>query len=192
MSEQKNGAIFMADGCEEIEALTVADLCFRAGIPLKKISVSDTPQVTSSHGITFLCDSVIDDEDLEDYDMLILPGGIPGTLNLKACKKLEEAILAHAAREDRAVAAICAAPSILSDLGLLKGRKAACNPSWEEKVAAGGAQILRENAVTDGNIITSRGMGTSISFGLAIAAWFLGGEKAAELGRKIVYRPCLE
>ena len=192
MSDKKQAAVFIADGCEEIEALTVADLCFRAGIPLKKISVSDRAEVTSSHEITFRCDSVIADEDLDEYDMLILPGGIPGTMNLKACKKLEDGILAHAARADRAVAAICAAPSILSDLGLLKGRNAACNPSWEEKVAAGGANILRENAVADGNIITSRGMGTSISFGLAIAAWFLGGEKAAALGRKIVYGPCLE
>ncbi len=189
MTESKKGAIFMADGCEEIEALTVADLCFRAGISLRKISVSDKPLVTSSHNITFLCDSVIADEDLDEYSMLILPGGIPGTLNLKNCKKLEEAILRFAADPDKAVAAICAAPSILSDLGLLRGRKAACNPSWEEKVAEGGAQILRENAVRDGNIITSRGMGTAISFGLAITAWFLGEEKAGELGRKIVYAP---
>ncbi len=187
MSENKKAAIFMADGCEEIEALTVADLCFRAKIPLKKISVSDKPLVTSSHSITFLCDSVIADEDTDKYDMLILPGGIPGTLNLKECKKLEEAILRFAADEKKAVAAICAAPSILSDLGLLRGRRAACNPSWEEKVAEGGAVIVREDAVKDGNIITSRGMGTAIPFGLAIAAWFLGEERAQELGRKIVY-----
>ena len=187
MSDKKQAAVFIADGCEEIEALTVADLCFRAGIPLKKISVSDRAEVTSSHEITFRCDSVIADEDLDEYDMLILPGGIPGTMNLKACKKLEDAILSHAADPEKAVAAICAAPSVLSSLGLLRGRSAACNPSWEDKVAEGGAVILRENAVRDGNIITSRGMGTSISFGLAIVDWFLGPEKAEELGKKIVY-----
>ncbi len=187
MTEPKKAAIFMADGCEEIEALTVADLCFRAGIPLQKISVSGKEEVTSSHNITFRCDSAVEREDLDAYGMLILPGGIPGTLNLKACKKLEEAVLRCAADESRCVAAICAAPSVLSDLGLLRGRRAACNPSWEEKVAAGGAVIVREDAVRDGNIITSRGMGTAIPFGLAIVEWFLGKEKAEELGRKIVY-----
>ncbi len=187
MADEKKAAVFMADGCEEIEALTVADLCFRAGIPLKKISVSGRREVTSSHDITFLCDSLLEEEDPDTYDMLILPGGIPGTLNLKASKKLEEALIRAASDQSRAVAAICAAPSILADLGLLRGRRAACNPSWEEKVAAGGAKIVRENAVRDGNIITSRGMGTSVSFGLAVAAWFLGEEKAEALGRKIVY-----
>ena len=187
MSETKKAAVFMADGCEEIEALTVADLCYRAGISLKKISVSGKPQVTSSHKITFLCDSTIEEDDPEQYDMLILPGGIPGTLNLKACERLEKAILSHAADESKCVAAICAAPSILSDLGLLKGRRAACNPSWEEKVAEGGAVIVRESAVRDGNIITSRGFGTAIPFGLKIVEWFRGSEKAEELGRKIVY-----
>ncbi len=187
MSETQKAAIFFADGCEEIEGLTVVDILYRAGVPLQKISVSDSLTVVSSHKLSFLCDSLIADEDLEQYDLLILPGGIPGTLNLKACKPLEEAILSFY-RQGKGLAAICAAPSILGDLGLLKGRNCACNPSWTDKLLAAGANVLTESAVRDGSIITSRGMGTSVPFALAILAYLRGEEAAAQMAQKIVWR----
>ena len=184
---EKKAAIFFADGCEEIEGLTVVDILYRAGVPLQKISVSGSLTVVSSHRLSFLCDSLIADEDLEQYDLLILPGGIPGTLNLKACEPLRRAILSFD-RQGKGLAAICAAPSVFGDLGLLKGRKCCCNPPWTDKVAESGAEVLTEETVRDGNIITSRAMGTSIPFALEILAWLRGEEAAEEMRRKIVYR----
>ena len=187
MSETtRTAAIFFADGCEEIEGLTVVDILYRAGIPLKKISVSSSLTVVSSHQLSFRCDSLIADEDLSRYDLLILPGGIPGTLNLKACEPLREALLAFAA-QGKGLAAICAAPSVLGDLGLLRGRPCACNPSWEDALLEKGARVIRQEVVRDGNIITSRGLGTSIPFALAILSYFKGDEAAEEMRRKIVY-----
>ncbi len=188
MSESNpSAAIFFADGCEEIEGLTVVDILYRAGVPLKKVSVSDSLTVVSSHRLSFQCDSLIADEDLSQYDLLILPGGIPGTLNLKACQPLREAILAFAA-QGKGLAAICAAPSILGDLGLLKGRPCACNPSWENALTGAGAKVVRQEVVRDGGFITSRGMGTSIPFALAILAFLKGEACAEEMAKKIVYR----
>ncbi|MBQ8137685.1 MAG: DJ-1/PfpI family protein, partial [Clostridia bacterium] len=120
------------------------------------------------------------------YDMLILPGGIPGTLNLKACPKLREGLL-QADREGRWLAAICAAPSVLGDLGLLKGKRATCNPSWEEKVEAAGAVLTHEAVTVDGHIITSQGMGTSTPFALAILAALQGREAADAMAKKVVW-----
>ena len=82
----KKAAIFMADGCEEIEALTVVDILYRAGIPLTKVSISDSLSVTSSHEVTFLTDTTVSLLDFDEYDMLILPGGMPGTIHLDACQ----------------------------------------------------------------------------------------------------------
>lgn len=179
-------AIFLADGCEEIEALTPVDLCFRAGVHLDKISIQETPSVTSSHGLTFQADRTVADADLDAYDMLILPGGMPGTMNLKACGKLCDAVV-RADRAGKWLAAICAAPSVLGDLGLLKGRRATCNPSWEEKVAAAGAVLTHEAVTMDGNIITSQGMGTSTPFALTILCALQGKDAAEAMAKKIVW-----
>ena len=179
-------ALFLADGCETIEALTVADILFHAGIPCTKVSVSATPVVVSSHKVTMIADTTVDHLAFDDYDMLVLPGGVPGTPNLKACGTLMEQVVRFH-REGRMVAAICAAPSILAELGLLKGVRAACNPTVEQILIDNGADLVRENAVTAGNIITSRAMGTAIPFALAIVEHFKGREAADALGRTILY-----
>lgn len=179
-------ALFLADGCETIEALTVADILFRAGIPCTKVSVSDTPVVVSSHKVTMVADTTIGHLDFDDFDMLVLPGGMPGTLNLKACAQLTEQVVRFH-REGRMVCAICAAPSILAELGLLKGVRAACNPTVEDILTANDAELVRENAVKTGNIITSRAMGTAIPFALAIVEYYKGKEVADALGRNILY-----
>ena len=152
-------AIFFADGCEEIEGLTVVDLLYRAGIPCL---------------------------DFDQYDMIILPGGIPGTPNLRACSPLMEQVKAFC-KKGRQVAAICAAPSILAELGLLSGVRATCNPSKDEVLKESGALLCKDKVVVSDNIITSRGMGTAIPFGLAIVAHYLGEDKARALGENIIY-----
>jgi DJ-1 family protein len=124
-------AIFLAEGCEEVEALTTVDLLRRAKVPVTMVAIGTTREVTGSHGIRITADTTISEIHFDDYDMLILPGGIPGTPNLAACKPLTDALLDFAAK-GKEIAAICAAPSILADLGILRGRTAACNPSKED------------------------------------------------------------
>ena len=183
---EHNVALFLADGCETIEALTVADILFRAGIPCTKVSVTDTPVVVSSHKVTMVADTTIGHLDFDRFDMLVLPGGMPGTLNLKACTALTDQVVRFH-KEGRMIAAICAAPSVFAELGILKGVRAACNPTVEDILNANGAVLVRENAVKDGNIITSRAMGTAIPFALAIVEHYKGKETADALGRNILY-----
>ena len=183
---EHNVALFLADGCETIEALTVADILFRAGIPCTKVSVTDTPVVVSSHKVTMVADTTIGHLDFDRFDMLVLPGGMPGTLNLKACTALTDQVVRFH-KEGRMIAAICAAPSVFAELGILKGVRAACNPTVEDILTANGAVLIRENAVKEGNIITSRAMGTAIPFALAIVEHYKGKEAADALGRNILY-----
>lgn len=182
-------ALFLADGCEEIEALTVADLLFRAGIPCTKVSITDSLSVTSSHDITIQADTTIDRLNFEEYDMLILPGGMPGTTNELNCKALTDQVKSFAGRaaEGKMVAAICAAPSILAKLGLLNGKQATCNPSVTDILEENGAKLRWTRVAVDGNIITSQAMGTAIPFALAIVEQFLGHKTARKLAENVIY-----
>lgn len=184
----KRVAVFLADGMEEIEALTVVDLLYRAGIPCETVSITNSNVVTSSHDVSVVCDREIDDTrfDFDDYDMLVLPGGMPGTTNLGECDDLTDQVQRFV-REGRQVAAICAAPTILAKLGLLEGKHATCFPNLTGVLEENGAILTEGSVVVDGNITTSRGMGTAISFGLAIVAHYLGQETADDLARKIVF-----
>ena len=171
-------AVFVAPGLEEIEGLTVVDLLFRAGIPCDTVSVAQGRQVTSSHEVTIVCDRAIGDEgfSFDDYDMLVLPGGIPGTPNLRACEPLCDALVRFA-EAGRPLAASCAAPSILAELGLLAGRRATSNPGFQHVLAENGAELLAEEpVVVDGSLITSQGAGTAMLFALEIVRHFLGDE----------------
>lgn len=176
--------IFMANGCEEIEGLTVVDILRRAGIEIVMISITDVAEVTSSHMVTFRTDTVKSAVTFEKLDGIVLPGGMPGTLNLKADETVQRVIRQFAA-EGKLVAAICAAPSVLGEAGLLQGKCATCHPGFEEKLS--GAQFLAEPVVRDGNIITSRGMGTAILFGLAILEYFEGPEAVERVKAGLVY-----
>ena len=128
--------IFFADGFEEIEGLTVVDILRRAGIDISMISINGKKKVTGAHGIALDTDEDIVQCDPDKLDMLVLPGGMPGTTNLAACEKLTEA-LKKADQEKRGIAAICAAPSMLGDLGFLKGKKAVCYPGFESRLLSG-------------------------------------------------------
>ena len=183
-------AVFVAPGLEEIEGLTVVDLLFRAGIPCDTVAVTPERQVTSSHEVTIVCDRSVHDEgfSFDDYDMLVLPGGIPGTPNLRACEPLCEA-LGRFAGTGRALAAICAAPSILAELGLLEGRRATANPGFQHVLAEHGAELVAdEPVVVDGGLITSQGAGTAMPFGLEIVRHFLGDEAVDRVAEGVVLR----
>ena len=127
----KKVSSFLAPGFEEVEALTPIDLLRRAGAQVTTVSVQAEKAVTGSHQITVEADTLFEDMDFEDQDLLILPGGQPGTNNLKACQKLRS-LLADADKKGKLLAAICAAPTVFGDMGLLKGKKATCYPGCEE------------------------------------------------------------
>ena len=177
--------IFLADGFEEIEALTVVDLLRRAGIDIKMASIMGKRSVTGSHGIAVEADALFEDADIEDADMLILPGGMPGTSNLFECEPLKEKIREFNDK-GRMLAAICAAPTVYGRMGLLEGKKASCYPGCEKDLK--GADVQTAEVTFCDNFITSRGMGTAISFGLAIIEHFQGKEAADSMAEKIVYR----
>lgn len=167
-------AVFIAEGLEEVEGLTVVDLVYRAGIPCDTVAITPEHTVTSSHEVNIVCDRSIDDEgfSFDDYDMLVLPGGIPGTPNLRACEPLCNALLSFDER-GRGIAAICAAPSILAELGILKGRRATSNPGFQRELVKHGARLdANAKVVVDGNVITSQGAGTAMYFGLEIVRYF--------------------
>ncbi len=177
--------VFLAEGFEEIEALTVVDLLRRDQIPVEMVSVSGEDYVMGSHDIQVKADCKMQGVDLDKACMLVLPGGMPGTENLFACEPLKEMVLTFH-KTNRRIAAICAAPSILGRWGLLEGKKAVCYPGREEMLI--GATVLKEEVVTDGNITTSRGMGTAIPFGLELLKLLDCETEAGAMKNKIIYR----
>ncbi|WP_417801788.1 DJ-1 family glyoxalase III [Thermophilibacter provencensis] len=189
-ASEKRVAVFVAPGLEEIEGLTVVDLLFRAGIPCDTVAITPERTVTSSHEVTIVCKRSLFDEgfSFDDYDMLVLPGGIPGTPNLRACAPLCEELAARAAA-GRPLAAICAAPSILAELGLLEGRRATSNPGFQHVLAEHGAVLLAdEPVVVDANLITSQGAGTAMLFALEIVRHYLGDEAVGRVREGVVLR----
>ena len=158
--------VFLANGFEEIEALAVVDVLRRAELDVLTVGVGED-FVIGSHQIPVACDifekALVLDEKVE---AIVLPGGMPGTLNLEKSPVVQKAI-DWAMENDKIVCAICAAPSILGHKGLLEGKNATCFPGFEEELF--GANISKEFVVKDGNIITAKGMGSAIEFGLQIA-----------------------
>lgn len=177
--------VFFATGFEEIEALTVVDLLRRAGILTDMVSVTGEREVTSSHQVTVRTDKLLDEVDFDGVDMLVLPGGMPGTVNLEQCAALMEQVDAFD-RAGKCVSAICAAPGILGKRGLLKGRKACSFPDHERFLE--GAEVSKRSVEVSEHITTGRGMGCAIDFGLAIVERYQGKKAAEELAGKIVYR----
>lgn len=180
----KKIGIFMADGCEEIEGLTVVDIVRRAKFEIVMISITENREITGSHQIKFLADTCSSEVDFDTLDGIVLPGGMPGTLNLGADDTVKKVIKKYA-EEGKLVAAICAAPSVLGENGILNGKRATCHPGYEEKLS--GADCLTDSVVVDGNIITSRGMGTSVDFGLAVARYFTDDETVEQVKKGLVY-----
>lgn len=178
-------AVFFATGYEEIEALTVVDICRRANIEAQMVSVTGEDFVTGSHGISVKMDKQFEEVDFDGLDMMVLPGGMPGTLNLEAHKGLMEQ-LDRFYNEGRNIGAICAAPSVFGHRGYLKNRNACCYPGFESHLE--GASPSENSVEVSEHVITSRGMGTAIDFALAIVARFYGAEKAEQLSKGIIYK----
>ena len=177
--------IFLADGFEDIEGLTVVDLLRRAEIEIHTVSIKNTKEVQTAHGICLLTDEVFGEVDFSDADMLVLPGGMPGTTNLNDHAGVRR-VVKDFYEEGKYVAAICAAPTVLANLGILKGKRITCFPTVENQIQ--GAVITRMPATVDGNIITGRGAGTAIDFALKLIDALSGPDKAREIAEAILYQ----
>ncbi len=178
--------VFLANGFEETEAICPIDIMLRAGIDVKLVSVSDDLSVTGSHGIALKADKKINEISLEDElpELIMLPGGMPGTTNLLASRPLCD-MLVYASQNDVPIAAICAAPMILGRLGLLKGKWAVCYPGFEKELV--GAKVASKllRVVTCDNIITAAGMGVATQFGLAIVKKIRSAQDAKKIAKAI-------
>lgn len=176
--------VLLADGFEEIEALTPVDYLRRAGLSVKMLGIGKK-QVTGGHGITVTADEVLETVP-GDAEMVIMPGGLGGVDGMRG-SKTAKTLIEKAAKEAR-VSAICAAPTLLAEMGLLDGKKCICYPDMTEKLTAGGGIVADENVVCDGNLITSRGAGTSELFAFAIIEAMCGKPVAEKIRRGICAR----
>ena len=176
--------VFLADGFEECEALIVVDILRRAGVETIMASISDQLLIDSSRHIIIQADALADDLDFSDTDLVILPGGRLGTENLRQSRVVQETVKSFT--KDKMIAAVCAAPSILSELGLLNGKKATVHPDYAGKMA--GAEVLDESIVVDGNIVTGQGLGATIPFALELVKILVSIEEAGRIRKGICYR----
>ena len=176
--------MFLAEGFEEVEALAPLDLIRRAGLEIKTVGVG-SKVVVGSHGIPVTADMTEDELSDNAPEMVILPGGMPGTKNLDASTTVHKAI-SDAVKNDAYICAICAAPMILGKLGFLSGKNAVCYPGFEEYLD--GATLPDKKVVRDGKIITAKGMGAGIEFGLEIVAALKGSECADKLAASAIIR----
>jgi 4-methyl-5(b-hydroxyethyl)-thiazole monophosphate biosynthesis len=164
----------LAEGCEELEAVTIIDLLRRAGIEVVTVGLQDGP-ITASRGVRLLPDTGIDDVLSEDFDMMVLPGGLPGADNLERDDRVRS-MLRRLNASDRYTAAICAAPKVLASAGLLEGRRATGYPGVLDALNLPGTRLLDQAVVRDGKVITSRGPGTAMDFALELIETLLGKE----------------
>ena len=179
--------IFLTTGFEEIEAICIIDILRRAGVNVETVSITNYKKILGAHNITILADTPIFEKiNLLDGDMLILPGGQPGTKNLNTCEKLKKLIQTYH-DQNKYIAAICAAPLVFGEMGLLKGKRATCYPGYEGLLL--GAEFAgNERVVVDGNIITSKGVGTAIEFSLKLVELLVGKKTAETLKKKMIVK----
>ena len=173
--------VLFANGFEEVEAFTVVDMLRRAGITVKMISINEDLFVTGSHNITVKCDELL--ETAEILDAVVLPGGIPGVPNLEKNIKAVELVKKHY-YNDKLVAAICAAPTLLGRTGILSDKKAVCYPDLMDTLVC--KEKVNQKVVEDGNVITSQSAGTAMEFAFAIIK-YLKDENIAENVKKSIY-----
>ena len=170
-------AVILADGFEEVEAISIIDVLRRAEVDTVVAGLHDG-LITSVRKVNVVADTVIDTVKADDFDMLVLPGGQPGADNLNADSRVKELIKSFS-RKGKLVGAICAAPIVLAGAGVLQGKHATSYPTYKDKV---GDVVYEEKfVVVDGNVLTSRGPGTALYFGLAIVERLAGKEKAQQI-----------
>ena len=180
----KSVIVFLADGFEECEGLLVVDLLRRAGVNVTTASIMGKTEIISSHNVALMADVLAEEADFGAADMIVLPGGLPGTTYLGESLIVREQCLEFAAA-GKYVAAICAAPSVLAELGLLEGKPATCHPNFEGKMS--GAVVTREGVTVSGNIITGRGLGAGIPFALKLIEILVDKETADKVGGSICF-----
>lgn len=169
--------VFLADGFEETEALTTVDVLRRAQMPVTTVGIGKN-SITGSHQITVLADIEETAFNMEDMEAVVLPGGMPGTRNLEASGTVQKAIR-YAREHNKYLCAICAAPSVLGNLGILDGKRATCFPGYE--VHPQNVQYTGEPAEADGKVITGKGAGCAVQFGLKIVETLKSAEAANEI-----------
>ena len=176
--------MFLGTGFEETEAIAPLDLLRRAGLQVQTVGLNGKI-IYGSHGIGVEADITIDQLDLTQLEMLILPGGLRGVASIRGCKAAMDAIR-FAYENDKYTAAICAGPTVLADLGIVDGKKATCYPGCEDRM--GSAIMVNAAAVTDGKLITGTSAGCAVPFGLALIAALKGQEEADRIAAQIVIR----
>jgi len=170
-------AVILADGFEEVEAIAIIDVLRRAGIDTVVAGLHDG-HITSARKVKVIPDTMIDTVKADDFDMIVLPGGQPGSDNLNADARVI-ALIRSFSQKSKLIGAICAAPIVLGSAGVLVGKRATAFPSYKNKL---GGAIYEETAVVeDGMVLTSRGAGTALAFGLAIVARLVSAEKAQKI-----------
>jgi 4-methyl-5(b-hydroxyethyl)-thiazole monophosphate biosynthesis len=180
----KRIAVHMAEGFEEIEAINIIDVLRRAGLEVIVVSVTGKMEVTGAHRLKVIADVLFEQVDYDQVDMIVLPGGIPGATNLDAHSGLKEIIKKFDA-EKKQLAAICAAPLVFGNLGLLDGRQAVCYPGFEKYLK--GADILSIPVIESENVITGRGAGVAMKFALKIVEKMVSVEKAETLAKQMLF-----
>ena len=176
--------MLLGTGFEETEAIAPLDLLRRAGIEVKTVGLNG-PIITGSHGISVVADMVIQELDISDCEMIVLPGGLGGVASIRACAPAMNAI-AQVWEQGKFAAAICAGPTVLADLGITDGKNATCYPGCEEGM--GSANMVNAPAVTDGKLITGTSAGCAVPFGLALIAALKGQAEADRIAAQIVIR----
>jgi 4-methyl-5(b-hydroxyethyl)-thiazole monophosphate biosynthesis len=176
--------VFLADGFEEIEALTPMDVLRRAGLDVRTVGVG-SKRVTGSHRVEVTADIEEGAMKFGNLQAVVLPGGLPGAVNLDRSQSVQKAV-ARCFEDGGYVAAICAAPSVLGHMGLLKGKRATCSPGFEKELL--GAEFRDESVVADGKIITGNGPGAAMPFALKLAEVLSGEETARRLRKSMQCR----
>lgn len=177
--------VHLAEGFEEVEALTVIDILRRAGVEVNSVSITGDKLVMGTHGIPVMADILYEDADYEKCDMIVLPGGLPGASNLEEHEGLAAHIKCFAKDNSKKIAAICAAPMVFGTCGIIEGKKATIYPGMEDRLV--GAEATGEGATVDGNIITGKGPAFAMEFALVLVEELLGKEAADKVAAGLLY-----
>lgn len=180
---KKRISVHLAEGFEEVEAISIIDVLRRADLDVVVVSVNGKTEVTGAHQIKVVADALFENMNYEQVDMIVLPGGIPGATNLDAHSGLRNMIRKFDS-EKKSLAAICAAPLVFGNLGILNGKQAVCYPGYEKYLK--GAEVLTIPVVESGNVITGRGAGVSMKFALKIVEKMVSPEKAEVLAKQML------
>ncbi|MGN1375248.1 MAG: DJ-1 family glyoxalase III [Prevotella sp.] len=180
---------FIATGSEDVEALIPLDIMRRAGIDFKTVSITGSKEVETAHGVTIIADLLFEEADIDNADMLLLPGGMPGSLNLNRHEGVRQALLKHA-ENGKLIGAICAAPMVLGNIGLLKGKRATCYPGFEKYLD--GAEYTNELYTRDGNIITGEGPAATFPYAYCLLEALTDKNTADEIAQGMMFKHLME